>query len=526
MIKKKGLIKAGLLALGLTTFIGCMDDSEAPTLRVEQVEGALEGNEGTTALEIQLTRTGDLEKSSSIGIKTRESTAIAGEDFEAVDTKVGFAAGEESKTFTINVIADAIYEEDEYFFVDFSGSEDDGNIKISEETLKLVIVNDDAVPVLSFVTSEQVTSENNKDVKIDIKLSNPVQADIVIDYEVAGTAARNSDYTVDSPEKISIGSGEEGASISLTVLSDVIPEGGESIVLRLLSAQNADIGQQNKHVVVVSADTALNDTGFTTFSNESAFNLNSEPASHPGQDASFGSDIQSNPDFDGEKAFNFTKLDGDGNELSASAPNWSCVRDNNTGLVWEVKQHENPYTPGVKDDEETEEDETVEHSVQYPYAYRSKDFAYFWYSENNKNTGGSKGFQGYEIDDLVNPITAFCAFVPGEDEDGNKLVNRNYTLFCNMDVYVKEANKFALCGYQNWRVPTVGQLRDLANYQSNYSAMLDERYFPHNQAADYLSSNPSPEKDGSAYCFSFKEGRTKLCHKGSRNYLRLVVTGE
>ena len=39
----------------------------------------------------------------------------------------------------------------------------------------------------------------------------------------------------------------------------------------------------------------------------------------------------------GLAAFDFTKLDASGIELDASATSWSCVRDNLTGLTWEVK---------------------------------------------------------------------------------------------------------------------------------------------------------------------------------------------
>jgi len=33
----------------------------------------------------------------------------------------------------------------------------------------------------------------------------------------------------------------------------------------------------------------------------------------------------------------FTKLDEHGNELPDSAKTWAMVKDNNTGLIWEVK---------------------------------------------------------------------------------------------------------------------------------------------------------------------------------------------
>lgn len=42
-----------------------------------------------------------------------------------------------------------------------------------------------------------------------------------------------------------------------------------------------------------------------------------------------------------EQPFSYTKLDASGNDLPDSATTWSCVRDNLSGLIWEVKTPEN-----------------------------------------------------------------------------------------------------------------------------------------------------------------------------------------
>src|SRR5690554_8216963 len=39
----------------------------------------------------------------------------------------------------------------------------------------------------------------------------------------------------------------------------------------------------------------------------------------------------------GHGGYDFTKLDKDGNELEYSEENYACIRDNHTGLTWEVK---------------------------------------------------------------------------------------------------------------------------------------------------------------------------------------------
>ncbi len=60
-------------------------------------------------------------------------------------------------------------------------------------------------------------------------------------------------------------------------------------------------------------------------------------ATYPGQDAEYGRDATHNDNSDGHAGFSFTKLDANGNTLPTTALSWSCVKDNVTGLIWEVK---------------------------------------------------------------------------------------------------------------------------------------------------------------------------------------------
>ena len=62
-------------------------------------------------------------------------------------------------------------------------------------------------------------------------------------------------------------------------------------------------------------------------------------ALNPHQDGMQGRDTNAatNTDDDGAKGFSYTKIDGSGQDLPGYASEWDCVRDNVTGLIWEVK---------------------------------------------------------------------------------------------------------------------------------------------------------------------------------------------
>ncbi|CAK8716612.1 MAG: Protein of unknown function (DUF1566) [Candidatus Electronema aureum] len=72
----------------------------------------------------------------------------------------------------------------------------------------------------------------------------------------------------------------------------------------------------------------LNDTGITA------------KVGNTGQeDADYGRDktVQDTVPSDGHAGFSFTKLDSNGTALAASATSWACVKDNVTGLMWEIQ---------------------------------------------------------------------------------------------------------------------------------------------------------------------------------------------
>ncbi|CAG22848.1 DUF1566 domain-containing protein [Photobacterium profundum] len=124
----------------------------------------------------------------------------------------------------------------------------------------------------------------------------------------------------------------------------------------------------------------------------------------PGQDADYGLDSN------GKSGFNLVKIDDKGNELTQSAENWDCVKDLNTGLMWEVKV-DDVASPRYKDRD-----------------YELKTTTY----TPNKN----------------DHALATCS------TDGN-------SDFCNTEQYVNHINTIKLCGNSDWRLPTANEQFDL-----------------------------------------------------------------
>ena len=93
----------------------------------------------------------------------------------------------------------------------------------------------------------------------------------------------------------------------------------------------------------------LNDTG-VTFAADAKNDYPDCNNSITTQDCHIGRDVTHNDDSDGVAGFSFTKLDANGIPLVdqsvdyATEP-WTCVRDNVTGLIWEVKTDSDSNDP-------------------------------------------------------------------------------------------------------------------------------------------------------------------------------------
>ena len=218
----------------------------------------------------------------------------------------------------------------------------------------------------------------------------------------------------------------------------------------------------------------LNDTGITACADATTNGLACPVADYPGQDAQFGRDATNNDDSDGHAGFSFTKLAGNGNPLPASATGWDCVKDNVTGLVWEVKTDDG----GLHD----------------------KDWTYSWYEPDNGKNGGSAGTQN------------------GGSCTGSA---------CDTYAYVQTINSAGLCGQNDWRMPTRQELFSIVILDRT-NPTIDTSYFP-NTPSSFFWSSTSAAYDGSgssAMGFDFYYGNGALTGKSSRTQVRLVRGGQ
>ncbi|MBV5311625.1 DUF1566 domain-containing protein, partial [Chromatium okenii] len=216
-------------------------------------------------------------------------------------------------------------------------------------------------------------------------------------------------------------------------------------------------------LIIPAHAAGLNDTGITTCSNATQNGLPCPVAGFPGQDAEFGTN-----------GFDFTKLDAAGNDLPATATNHVCVRDNVTGLIWEVKTDDG----GLRDQNHT----------------------YTWYDSNS--TDSNKG-----------TVSGGTCYKTGR---------------CDTDKFVQDVNSAGLCGFNNWRMPKIKELYGIMRWDDivddNY---IDANYFPNINNYPFWSGSPNANDSDSAWVAGFYDNGFLIdLPRNDGNRVRLVRVGQ
>lgn len=226
------------------------------------------------------------------------------------------------------------------------------------------------------------------------------------------------------------------------------------------------------------------------------------------QDGYFGRDARArqgklNKVGSGAAGFDFTRIGADGLPLAvqdgeysdtgneSDGTRWDCVRDNTTGLIWEVKRND-------------------------PEHLRHAGHRYGWYSTDGTNNGGYAGYE--KNSDTLDPETRLPASCTGVAD----------TTKCNTQSYATAVNGLpagqALCGFRDWRLPTLDELGDLPLF-GRVDRAIDTDHFPY--SSKYVwSASTYMDEPFYAWVVNFQFGIRDFSAKNSAMQVALVRSGQ
>ena len=524
-----------VLMMAITSLWGCApteeekkqaeeEEKNKPSLSIQPVGPLVEPDDTSLLTTVTVVMSKTVDDNVTFNYTLTSNTALSGIDFEAGSGTVTIPSGSNSASIGLTILADVFAESDESFTIVLSSPV---NAKLANAT-EVVVIQDSALDLaeVSFVAGSARVPEGSGDYTIKLKLSTATEENIQIPFSISGLATETLDYIVKSSNPVLISANETEADIVIEFVADTIPEGGESLIIQLGTPVNAELGELNKFIFTIAADVGLNDTGIVTYYNKhnDLFSNENPDSDHPGQDAEFGIDSENNEDFDGPDGFSFTRLDYDGNVWQPGKIA-RCVQDNRTGLVFELKQPQEPLLPTSVGEALREElqDEIDAGNDPYKLAHenwQASNFKYSWYNSNTETNGGGAGAVGIQFAMPTYPVSNICAF-PNETMSNYNPDNTS----CNTLVYENHLNRSSVCGFQDWTLPTIEQLRSIHNYRDTTIPINGPEFFPNTGEGDYMSATPSVDGTGSMWCMSGNTGQVRLCNKNALNHVRMVRGG-
>ncbi len=281
---------------------------------------------------------------------------------------------------------------------------------------------------------------------------------------------------------------QNSSALSTYAVAPSVIEKSNIIFTLTVTDANGNVKEDSITVAVRPQPTPLlNDTGVLSQATDTSITT-AQQNTYPGQDGQRGQDIidangQVQKAGRGLAGFDFTKLNSNGDEEDNTASDWSCVRDNVTGLVWEVKTDDS--------------------------SYHDKDYRYSWYASADNG-----GFVGY-----LNGSGTVC-----------NITN------CSTENYVTAINSVGLCGFYDWRIPTHAELLSLVHFGLSTTAKIDTNYFPYTGDISegtlwYWASQASAdgvEESGAAqnaWAVDYVSGVDNFLNKETAARIRLVRAG-
>ena len=167
------------------------NDDAAPTLNINDVSLA-EGNSGTTNFIFTVTKTGATEVDATADFATADGTTNpatggaacgVGVDYETQTGSLSFAPADGSKTVTVKVCGEAVFELNQTFFVNLSNP---ASASIIDGQGLGTITNDDAAPTLSIANVTQAEGNaGTTDFAFTVTKSGATEVNATVDFATA-----------------------------------------------------------------------------------------------------------------------------------------------------------------------------------------------------------------------------------------------------------------------------------------------------------------------------------------------------
>ncbi|XP_043405245.1 sodium/calcium exchanger 3 isoform X3 [Chelonia mydas] len=204
---------------------------------------------------------GDMSKTLYVDYKTEDGSANAGADYEFTEGTVVLKSGETQKEFSVGIIDDDIFEEDEHFFVRLS------NLRVveTEEPAELnnlpypkailtspcvatvTILDDDHAGIFTFECDVMHVSESIGVMEVKVLRTSGARGTVIVPFRtVEGTAKGGGEDFEDAYGELEFKNDETVKTVHIKVIDDEEYEKNKTFFIELMSPRMVDMSLQKE----------------------------------------------------------------------------------------------------------------------------------------------------------------------------------------------------------------------------------------------------------------------------------------
>ncbi|HEX8352073.1 MAG TPA: Calx-beta domain-containing protein [Pyrinomonadaceae bacterium] len=212
--------------------------------------------ESSTQLSVVVARTGGLSQTTTVSYATADGTATAGSDYTAASGTLTFSPGETSKSVTIQIRQDNVYEGTESFSLTL-GTPSGGAVLSGPSSVTVTLSDDEFRPSISIANVRVNEGQSGQtDAQLLVTLSNASVETVAVNYATAdGTAAAGSDYTAASGT-LTFPPLTTSALVTVKVSGDFQIEPDETFTATLSAPSNGSLSRSQATGTIANDDGA------------------------------------------------------------------------------------------------------------------------------------------------------------------------------------------------------------------------------------------------------------------------------
>ncbi len=252
-----------------THTVTIIDDDSQPTANFTSASQSVGEAAGTASFTVRLTAISGLPVTVPYTVTGTSTSA----DHNLVSGSVSIPAGTLNVTTSFSIVNDTLSENDETVIITM-GTPTNANLGATS-VHTITILDNDALPVVSFTSSSQNVNENVGTVTVNVSLNTASGLNVTIPYTISGTATNPSDHNL-TGGTFFIPAGSTTTSVTFNVVNDALYELSETVVLTMGTITNG-LGLTTSHTVNILDDDTIPSVTFTSASQsvaESIGNVN------------------------------------------------------------------------------------------------------------------------------------------------------------------------------------------------------------------------------------------------------------